>query len=202
MKKILILLAAVLLLCSCGKKAEIPPLAAPAPKFNITQKDGKQMPFFVYVGDNPAISAICDWFYEEAERHASYGDIWIPSFVILKETDKDGEHLVFGNFWSGGYRLEGDTLVQGGGGEMPACFHLKETENGYVVASVEKAGDGAYYAESIKEFTKGYIGLYTRFMTNHDNDKAEKEFVRMYAEHNGLNIKYIRHYGWEPVALY
>ena len=189
-------------LSSCSQKTEKPSLASGGPKFDITQKDGKPMPSFVYVGDNLAIAAICDWFHEEAVRHASYGDVWIPSFVILEEIDRDGEHLVFGNFWSGGYRLEGDTMVQGGGGEMPACFHLKETENGYVVVSVEKAGDGEHYAESIKEFTKGYIGLYDKFMTHHDNDQAEIEFMRMYAEHNGLDINYIKHYGWEPVSLY
>ena len=202
MKRLSVLLLAVLILCSCGKKTEKPPLASGGPQFEITQKDGTTMPSFVYTGDNLAIAAICDWFSEEAERHAGYGDVWIPSFVILKEADRYGEHLVFGNFWSGGYRLEDETMVQGGGGEMPACFHLKKTEKGYTVVSVEQAGDGEYYAKSIKEFTKGYIGLYEKFMTHHDNEQAEIEFMRMYAEHNGLDIKYIKHYGWEPVPLY
>ena len=202
MKKLMIIMFTVLLLCSCGKNKDIPPLASGGPKFNITQKDGTKMPSFTYVGDNPAIAAICDWFEEEAERHASYGDVWIPSFIILKETDSNGEHLVFGNFWSAGYRLEGDTMVQGGGGEMPACFHLKETENGYSVVSVDKADDGAHYAESIKEFTKDDTGLYNKFMETHNNEQSEIEFMRMYAEYNGLNINYIKHYGWEPVSLY
>lgn len=109
---------------------------------------------------------------------------------------------MFGNFWSAGYRLEGDTMVQGAGGEMPACFHLKETENGYVVVSVDKASDGEYYAESIKEFTKDYTGLYDKFMTYHYNEQAEIKFMRMYAEYNGLSIHYIKHYGWEPISLY
>lgn len=202
MKKLLALILTVFLLCSCGQKTEKPSLDSGGPQFTITQKNGKQMPSFVYVGDNPSVAAICEWFSDEAERHASYGDVWIPSFVILEEVDRDGEHLVFGNFWSCGYRLEEDTMVQGGGGAMPACFHLKETENGYIVVSVDKAGDGEYYAESIKEFTKDYPELYNKFMNHHDNDQAEIEFMKMYAEYNGLNIRYIKHYGWDPISLY
>ncbi len=202
MKKVLSVLFALLLLCSCGKTPTEVPVASVHPSFTVEQKDGTVMPSFVYSGDNLAIAAICDWFYEDALRHAGYGDVWIPSFVIYKETDRDGEHLVFGSFWSGGYRLEGDTMVQGGGGEMPAVFHLTETENGYTVASVEKARDGAYYGEDIKQFTKGYPGLYTRYMTDRSNDGAEVEFMRMYAEDNGIDIRYIKHYGWDPVPLY
>ena len=202
MKKLLILLWVLLFLCGCAKTTKKPDLAAGDSQFTITQKNGTQMPPFVYAGDNFAIDAICDWFQEEAERHASYGDIWIPSFVILKEVDRDNEHLVFGNFWSGGYRLEGDTMVRGGGGEMPACFHLKKTEIGYTVVSVEQARDGEYYPESIKKFTVNYPGLYDDFMAKHDNGQAEIEFMRMYAEYHGLNIRYIKHYGWEPISLY
>lgn len=202
MKKVLVLCLALLLLCACGQEPVKPSLALKEPPFTVTQKDGKQMPSFVYTGDNPAIAAICDWFYEDAQRHASYGDVWIPFFVILKEADRDGEHLVFGNFWSAGYRLEGDTMVQGGGGEMPACFHLKEAEEGYTVTSVEKARDGADFTESIKKFTKGFPGLYLKFMLEDDHDQAEIDFMRMYATDNGLDIQYIKHYGWDPIPLY
>lgn len=207
MKKLLVIFIAVLLLCSCSQE-EKPSSVSNGQQSNVvsnkvvSQKNGLYVPVFKYVGDNPAISAICEWFSEEAERHATYGDVWIPSFVILKEVDRGNEHLVFGNFWSAGYHWEDETMVQGSGGEMPACFHLKKVENGYTVVSVEKAGDGEYYAKSIKEFTKDYPGLYNEFMTQHDNDEAEIEFMRMYAEYNGVRIRYIKHYGWEPVALY
>lgn len=202
MKKVLVLCLALLFLCSCRQAPVKEPQNPKEPQFTVTQQDGTKMPSFAYSGDNPAITAICDWYYEDAERHAERGDVWIPSFVILKEADRDGEHLVFGNFWSAGYRLEGDTMVQGGGGEMPACFHLKETEKGYEVVSVEQAKDGAYYTESIKEFTKGFPGLYLKFMTHHDNDQAEIDFMRMYATDNGLDIRYIKHYGWDPIPLW
>ena len=202
MKKLLCALWTLFFLCGCGQTPVETPVASVNPPFTVTQKDGTAMPSFTYSGDDPAVAAICDWFYEEAQRHGSYGDIWIPSFVIHKEADRDGEHLVFGNFWSAGYRLEGDTMVQGGGGEMPAVFHLTETDSGYSVTSVEKARDGAYYVEDIKAFTKGYFGLYTKFMNDRSNDKAEIEFMRMYAENNGLDIRSIKHYGWEPIPLY
>ena len=202
MKKILWLLLALLFLCSCGAEPAEIPTVSEHPPFTVEQKDGKVMPSFTYSGDNPALVAICDWFYEEAQRHGSYGDVWIPSFIIYKEVERDGEHLVFGNFWSAGYRLEGDTMVQGGGGEMPAVFHLVLTDKGYAVASVETARDGAYFTEDIKAFTKGYVGLYTKYMNDHDNDEEEIAFMRMYAEDNDLDIRFIKHYGWDPVPLY
>lgn len=160
------------------------------------------LPLFTYSGDDPAIAAICDWFYEDAKRDAERGDVWIPAFVILEKAEKNGETLVFGNFWSHAYKQNGTMMECTSGGEMPACFHLKETENGYEVVSVEQARDGADYTESIKKFTKGFPGLYFKFMLKDDSEQAEIDYMRMYVTDNGLDIKYIKHYGWDPVPLY
>ena len=160
------------------------------------------LPMFTYSSDDPAIAAICDWYYEDAKRDAERGDVWIPAFVILKKAERNGETLVFGNFWSHAYKLNGNMMECTSGGEMPACFHLKETEDGYVVTSVEQARDGADFTESIKKFTKGFPGLYLKFMLEDDHDQAEIDFMRMYATDNGLDIQYIKHYGWDPIPLW
>lgn len=163
--------------------------------------DEVYLPLFTYSGDDPAIAAICDWFYDDALRDAERGDVWIPAFVLHKQVERDGELLVFGNFWSHAYKQNGNMMECTSGGEMPACFHLKKTETGYTVASVEQARDGADYADSIKAFTRGYPGLYLKFMLDDNNDQAEIDYMRMYVEDNDLDIRYIKHYGWDPVEI-
>ena len=87
---------------------------------------------------------------------------------------------------------------------MPACFHLKETADGYEVVSVEVTGDGAMYDEGIRNFTEGYPGVYELFFTGDPNacDDAQKEYVAMYVKDNHLDIKYMKNYGWDPVPLF
>jgi hypothetical protein len=119
--------------------------------------------------------------------------------------EKGGELLVFGNFWSFGYLQTGTLLESTGGGEYPACFHLRESGDGYEVVSVDSAGDGAKYAEDIKTFTKGYPGLYRKYM-NHDGNKKEREkarktYLQMYVQGSGLDIRYYKDFGWDPEEI-
>ena len=89
------------------------------------------------------------------------------------------------------------------GGEKIACFHLKETENGYEVIEVEEAQDGSDYAESIKAFTKGYPAVYLKLMNgNAGREDAIREYLRMYVESNQLDIQYYKEYGWDPVEIF
>lgn len=159
---------------------------------------------FIYYGDNKAIEAIYQYMEEDYLQYSEEDKVWIPGYVIHKEVEKDGEYLVFGNFWSYGYQLTGTILESQSGTEMPACFHLKETESGeYEVVSVDTVGDGSY-AEDIQAFTADYPGLYDLFM-EYDEEKrmaAQKEYVQMYVKGHSLDIEYYKEYGWDPVKIF
>lgn len=158
---------------------------------------------FVYYGDNKAIEAICKYMEEDYLLYSEEDKVWIPGYVIYKEVEAGGEYLVFGNFWSYGYQLTGTVLESQSGTEMPACFHLKESENGYEVVSVDTAGDGSY-AEDIQAFTADYPGIYDLFMEYDDEKRmdAQKEYMQMYVKGHNLSIEYYKEYGRDPIKIF
>ena len=163
------------------------------------------LPEFTYTGDNPAIAAI--WEYRKADAMSGYGfgdQVVLPGYVIYKEVQTEGELLVFGNFYEYGFQLMGNVLESTSGGEMPACFHLKETPEGYEVVSVDVTGDGAMYDEGIREFTKDYPEVYEMYFSGDAGacDNAMKEYVTMYVKDNNLDVKYVKEYGWDPIPLF
>lgn len=171
-----------------------------------TSHKEQSLPEFVYTGDDMAVGAICDYLSEEKGEFLEDGVVWIPEFVIFKEVEVDEEYLVFGNFWSESYVQIGNILECEGGGEMPACFHLLQTENGYEVVSVERAGDGADNVKDIKAFTKGYKGLYDKYMDWESieiaREVARKTYIQMYVYENNLDMKYYKDYGGDPVEIF
>ena len=161
------------------------------------------LPAFVYTGTDKAIQAIWDYHYDDVIASMEMGEVLVPAFVIVKKVVKKDELLVFGNFWTHGFVLNGNMLEESSGGEKIACFHLKETENGYEVIEVEEAQDGSDYAESIKAFTKGYPAVYLKLMNgNAGREDAIREYLRMYVESNQLDIQYYKEYGWDPVEIF
>lgn len=161
------------------------------------------LPTFVYTGTDKAIQAIWDDYQEDVIASMEMGEVLIPAFIIVKKVEKEDELLVFGNFWTHGFVLNGNILEESSGGENIACFHLKEIENGYEVIEVEEAQDGSDYEESIKAFTKGYPGVYLKLMNGSaSREDAIREYLRMYVESNQLDIQYYKEYGWDPVKIF
>ena len=161
------------------------------------------LPTFVYTGTDPAIAAIWDSYHDDVIASIELGEVMIPAFVIAKTVEKEDELLVFGNFWTHGFVLNGKMLEVSSGGDNPACFHLKPTENGYEVISVDEAEDGSDIAESIKAFTKGYPGVYKKLMNGQEGrEEAIREYLRMYVESNQLDIQYYKEFGWDPVKIF
>lgn len=163
------------------------------------------LPEYTYMGDNPAIAAI--WEYRKADAMKSYGfgdQVVIPGYMVYKEIQTEDELLVFGNFYEYGFQQMGNVLECTSGGEMPACFHLKETAEGYEVISVDVTGDGAMYDAGIREFTKDYPEVYEMYFSGDPDacENAKKEYVSMYVSGNQLDIKYFKDYGWDPVPLF
>ena len=161
------------------------------------------LPTFVYTGTDKAIEAIWDYYHDDMIRSIEEGEVLIPAFIVVKKVEKEDELLVFGNFWTHGFVLNGKMLEVASGGDNPACFHLKPSENGYEVISVEQAVDGSDIEESVKAFTKGYPGVYKKLMNgNAGREEAIREYLRMYVESNQLDIQYYKEFGWDPVKIF
>ena len=165
--------------------------------------EAETLPAFVYTGEDKAIAAICEYFADDALRHAEHGELWIPGFEIYHKAEKSGELLVFGNFSSHGYKKNGNMMEVASGGGMAACFHLEKSADGYEVKSADVARDGSFHAKDIKEFTKGYFGLYQKYMNGGENRReCMKEYMAMYVRNNNLDVKYIKEYGWNPYGIF
>lgn len=161
------------------------------------------LPTFVYTGKDSAIEAIWNYYHEDMIHSIEDGEILIPAFIIAKKVEKEDELLVFGNFWTHGFVLNGKMLEVSSGGDNPACFHLKSTENGYEVISIEKAEDGSDFDESIKAFTKGYPGVYKKLMNGQEGrEEAIRKYLKMYVESHQLDIQYYKEFGWDPVKIF
>lgn len=171
---------------------------------DVSTNDSHGFSSFVYTGDDKAVAAIIDYFQEDSSYYEEGCEI--PEYVIYKEVQEGDEYLVFGNFYSHSYTQNGNILTSNSGGEYPACFHLKKTDTGYEVVSEDYAEDGDEFADSIKQFTKNYPGLYEQYMDYEKNkllhEKARKEYLQMYVTNNHLDVKYYKDYGWDPVCIY
>ncbi|MBE5953969.1 MAG: hypothetical protein E7257_07385 [Lachnospiraceae bacterium] len=160
---------------------------------------------YVYTGDNKAVEAIYN--YLRPEYMKMFGDesqIYIPAYIIYQEIDANDEYLVFGNFYIHGYKLTGNILESESGASMPGCAHLKRTDNGFEVVSMEFAGDGEYYEADIREFTSNYPEVYDMYFDYQpERDKEiREEYIRMYVTDNNLSVEYYKDYGWDPVKLF
>ena len=165
------------------------------------ERKNRKLPDFEYTGDNTALAAIIS-YQQKRWKELENDGCFVPEYVIYKMVQKNDEYLVFGNFYEEGYRKVGNVLQSLSGGEMPACFHLVKDKKGYRVKKVERAGDGAYYAESIRKFTKGYAGLYEEFMKDtgirqREWKKAKKKYLKMYVKEHDLDVKMYKDSGWD-----
>jgi hypothetical protein len=176
----------------------------------VTEQDAEPkegLPKFVYTGDDEAVAATISYLRARNEEYVTdETSVWIPEFVIFKEVEKDGETLIFGNFWAERFVQNGTILESTGGGEYPACIHLKKGTSRYEVTGIDEAGDGADYSKDIKAFTKGYLGLYSKYMDwdqiEKERDEARKQNLQSYVEMYGLGIRYYKEYGWDPVDIF
>lgn len=168
--------------------------------------DEKTMPEFIYDGNDAELNTIVEYMKKEGESYLTEeGSVWIPGFVIYKKVEKNGETLIFGNFYNYIYQKIGNIMESNAGGEYPACFHLKKSGDSYKVVSVDTAGGGEDYAKDIKRFTKGYHGLYEKYMDWDTNkvliEEAKNDYIKMYISRNSLDVKYYKDYGWDPVKI-
>lgn len=171
-------------------------------------QDANHLPQYSYTGDDPIMKAICDYLAAEEKDYAWEAlakHVMIPAPVIFETIKENGEVKVFGNFWRFWYYKNGNTLEEDGGGEAPACIHLKEENGVYKVTKMEKTGDGAYYVKGIQEFCEGYPDIYEKFFDDNRDDQREriqKESIEQYITDNQLDIQYYHAFGGDPVELF
>lgn len=166
-----------------------------------TQQEG--LPAFEYTGEDTILKTICDYMCSEDQGYDTEDAVYIPAPVIYATVTQDDEVTVFANLWSYTYKQNGNTLDCEAGGEQPSRLKLKSDGNGgYTITEHLTAGDGEDYAKDIRSFCKGYQVSAEKFMqSGQDYEKIRRELVKMYVDNNGLDIRYIKDFGWDPIPL-
>lgn len=166
-----------------------------------TQQEG--LPAFTYTGEDTILKTICDDMCSTDQGYDTEDAVYIPAPVIYATVTRGDEITVFANLWSFVYKKNGNTLDCEAGGEQPSRLKLKADGNGgYTIEEHLTAGDGEDYAKDIRSFCKGYQVSAEKFMqSGQDYEKIRRELVKMYVDNNGLDIRYIKDYGWDPIPL-
>lgn len=160
-----------------------------------------KLPKFKYTGDDMAVKAICEYRQKENEKYekVTKHEVWIPAFNIIKRVEKGGELLVFGVFIEGTYRINGAFFEEVSAMSVPGCMHLVKKGEGYTVKRAEMAQDGGGYTDSINRMTEGFPDVRARMFSYDGNDNLE--FFKMYIKNNRLKVRFLKHYGWDPISL-
>lgn len=178
-----------------------------------TRETSNSLPPFSYTGNDAVLKTICAYMMESDEGQGYYrsseASVYIPSPVIYDVKQKDDDLMVFCNLWSYVYYQNGNTLECESGGESPARLRLHpdaDAPGGYQVIEDIRTGDGSDYYEGIKEFCKGYPGMADKYFDYDESTIDIREsirtiLIRMYVQDNGLDIKYYKDYGWDPVPV-
>ena len=157
-----------------------------------------------YAGDDPVEAAIYKYLAEEIGGLYAEGDVTIP-VVNIVHTDyaNPDEVIVRGDYWVFTYNIEGDTLVNAAGGNVPGVMHVAKTADGYAVSAFDRVADGAGYAESAKELFGEYFDDYSKV---HSDEAARNELKKVtisdYVNLNGLDVTKYQDGGQDPVELY
>ena len=171
------------------------------------------LPTFSYTGEDAVLATVCAYMMESDEGQGYYrsseASVYIPAPVIYDVKQIDDDLMVFCNLWSYVYYQNGNTLECESGGESPARLRLHpdaDAPGGYQVIEDIRTGDGADYYEGIKEFCKGYPGMADKYFNYDESTIDTREsirtiLIRMYVQDNGLDIKYYKDYGWDPVPV-
>lgn len=161
------------------------------------------LPAYEYPGPELFYSVLYEYLIDELGKNYEKSDVCIPCPVIIAEDESDNSDIkVYGNFWIFNYDLNGEILENTSGGSYPGCIHIKSTDAGYEVTSMEVTEDGSGFDESAKKiFGKNY----DKFMKDGEDEKIQEEtraqIIANYVAANGLDITAYQDYGHDPVTL-
>ena len=162
-----------------------------------------ELPKYEYPGPELFYSVLYQYIIDECAQYYDLepGMVTIPNVNIIAEDDSNKDDIkVYGDFWVFNYKLNGETLEMESGSQHPGCIHIKTTDAGYEVTSMDTVGDGADYNPSAKKIFGDY---YDQFM-NIDKDAEEAtraQIIANYVASNNLKVTAYQDYGWDPVTL-
>ncbi|MBQ6441641.1 MAG: hypothetical protein IJJ13_03505 [Lachnospiraceae bacterium] len=168
----------------------------------VTPVEGS-LPQYEYPGPELFYSVLYQYLTDELSKNYDAAQVSIPCPVIVAEDDSDKSDIrVYGNFWILNYNLDGDTLECVSGGSYPGCVHIKQTDDGYEVTSMDVVADGSDFTESAKKIFGDH---YDAFMKDGEDEKTRDalraQIIANYAAANNLDIKAYQDEGWDPVTL-
>ena len=163
----------------------------------------EKIPAYEYPGPELFYSILYQYLIDEYADYYPAADVSIPCPVIVYEDDSDRSDIkIYGNFWIFNYDLNGEILECKSGGSYPGCIHVKSTEAGYEIISMDVVADGSEFTESAKEIFGEH---YDAFMKKGEDEKYREELraqiIANYVFDKGLNISSYQDYGWDPVSL-
>lgn len=196
-------------LCACGTAGADTKTAEPVQESEETSADETKeeekvtLPPYEYPGPELFYSVLYQYLIDELSANYEKAEVSIPCPVIVAEDESNKDDImVWGNFWIFNYNLNGDTLECESGGSYPGVIHVKSTDEGYEVTSMEVTEDGSGFEKSAKKIFGEH---YDEFMgLGEDEDYRENiraQIIANYVAANNLSIKEYKDYGWDPVAL-
>ncbi len=161
------------------------------------------LPDYIYIGDDPIMSAVTQYLIVEYKGNYSPCDVSIPCPVIVDKDETDSNDIkVWGNFWLFNYMMDGDVLVSESGGSYPGLMHLKSTDNGYEVTDFEVVADGSDSDESARKIFGDRYDKYIQSNADEEADqKIRTELISDYVKGHGLYFTKYQDYGQDPVEL-
>lgn len=164
---------------------------------------GEALPPYEYPGPELFYSVLYSYLIDELSPYYSEADVCIPCPVIVHVDEEDNNDIkVYGNFWIFNYDLNGDILENTSGGSYPGCIHLKSTDEGYEVISMEVVEDGSNYTESAKEIFGEYYDAFEKATSDAEQTQdIRAQIIANYVAANNLSITAYQDYGWDPVTL-
>lgn len=161
------------------------------------------LPAYEYPGPELFYSVLYEYLIDNFAKDYPQAQVSIPCPVIIKEDESDQSDIrVYGNFWIFNYDLNGDILENTSGGSYPGCIHVKKTDAGYEVVSMDVVEDGSGFTDSAKKIFKEH---YDAFMKDGEDEKLREEIraqiIANYVAANNLDITAYKDFGWDPVSL-
>ncbi|MCR5403663.1 MAG: hypothetical protein K6E91_07585 [Butyrivibrio sp.] len=161
------------------------------------------LPAYEYPGPEIFYSVLYKYMIDELGKDYPKAQVCIPCPVIVKEDDSDKSDIrVYGNFWIFNYDLKDTVLENTSGGSYPGCIHLKTTDAGYEVTSMDVVMDGTDFDESAKKIFGDNYDAFTKDGSDEKlREKTRAQIIANYVAANNLNITAYQDYGWDPVTL-
>lgn len=164
---------------------------------------GASLPAYEYPGPELFYSVLYQYLTDTLSEGYEKADVSIPCPIIIAEDDSDKSDIrVYGNFCIYNYNLNGDVLENVSGGSYPGCVHIKQTDEGYEVTSMDVVEDGSGFTDSAKKIFGDH---YDDYINSSADEKAAEntraQIVANYAAANNLSITAYQDYGWDPVTL-